>query len=226
MIQNYPSYPRHIVGRPNYEPIDVIGFLSQRGFYVGRTTSMSKDQFSLESIKESFKSGSEIKDSTIKNGISVNLLSVYKKKDMKFLAIEDKENPRFHVPLELGKIGVRPMAGEYTFDVSKQYYGFKIASLKTLEIETTYKAKGISPTNKIRFDIEHSPTMSNFWHFNIVLWGQDAYLGSWIKLQCPDIISNGTFKKLAYAIFPVLAEKILLPKNMRAKKLNKKYYSK
>lgn len=226
MMQQYPSYPRHIIGKPNYKIIDKIGFLSQKGFYIGRTTAIQKEQFLFDNIKESFKSGVEIKYSTLKNGISVNLLAVYKKKDMKFFAIEDKEKPCFHVPMKLGFLGKRPIAGEYLFDASKNYYGFKIATLKALEIELTYKAKGIMPANKIHFDIEHSPTMSNFWHFNIVLWGQDSISGEWIKLRCPEIISNATFEKIAYAIFPILAEKIILPKKMRAKKINKKYYSK
>lgn len=224
MIQNYPSYPKRIIGKKSFTKIEAIGTLVQRGFYVGRTVTHPIIPFKLDSVQDSFKSGREVKDSTIKNGISVNLLSVYKKKDMKFSPIEDRNNPRFHIPFQFGKIGNRLMVGEYSFDRSKQYYGFEVSSLRALEIDFTYKANGIIPTSKIRFNIEHSPTMSNFWHFNIFLWGQDSNTKEWMKLESP-IVSNSTFKKIACAIYPFLAEKIVMPKGLRVKKLNKKYYT-
>lgn len=66
--------------------------------------------------------------------------------------------------------------------------------------------------------------MCNFWHFNIFIWGQDSSSKKWIKLECPNIISNKTFEKIAIAVLPILAKKIVEPKVMRARKLNKKYY--
>ena len=38
------------------------------------------------------------------------------------------------------------------------------------------------------------------------------------------VVSNSTFKKIAIAAFPILAKKIVKPKAMRARKLNKKYF--
>lgn len=226
MTLNYPNYPKHIVGKSNFTKIDKIGFLKHRGFFVGRTTSMDASLFSNEAIIESFEAGLEIKDSTIKNGISVNLISIYKKKDMKFAPIENRNEPRFHISFEEGADGCLPQAREYTYDNAKKYYGFKVSQIQDFEILFAYKANGISPSNKIRFKIEHSPTMCNFWHFNIFLFGQDCFSGKWIKLECPKNVSNNTFKKIANAIFPFLAKKIIMSKIVRARKLNKKYFTK
>ena len=226
MILNYPSYPKHIVGKSNFGKIDSIGFLKQRGFFVGRTTSIDPDSFDIEAIARDFSTGKEVKDSTVKNGISVNLIAVYKKKDMKFSPIDDKTAPRFHTPFKWNSNACLPQNGQYTYNRKQRYYGFNIARLQDCEISFAYKANGITPSDKIRFKIEHYPTMCNFWHFNIFIWGQVSSSKEWIKLECPKYVSNGTFKKIAIAAFPLLAKIIVGPKVMRARKLNKKYFIK
>lgn len=224
MRLNYPNYPKHIIGKSNFKKIDNVDFLKHRGFFIGRTTSLGADSFSIDAVKDSFAKGREVKDTTIKNGISVNLISIYKKYDMKFFPIEDKQDPQFHVPFIWKSDGCLPQIGDYKYNNAQRYYGFKISQIQDLEISFVYKANGIAPTDKIRFKIEHSPTMCNFWHFNIFIWGQDSVSKEWIKLECPMVVSNSTFKKIAIAAFPLLAKKIVKPKVMRARKLNKKYF--
>ena len=225
MTLNYPNYPKHIVGKSNFKKIDNVGFLKHRGFFIGRTTSIDANPFSINAVKDSFAEGKEVKASTVKNGISVNLISIYKKNDMKFFPIEDKNNPRFHVPFIQNSDGCLPQIEEYKYNKAQRYYGFKISQIQDFEISFVYKANGIIPTDKIRFKIEHSPTMCNFWHFNISVWGQDSISKKWIKLECPMVVSNSTFKKLAIAAFPFMAKKIVEPKVMRSRKFNKKYYT-
>lgn len=224
MTLNCPNYPKRIVGKFNFKKIDNVGFLKQRGFFVGRTTSIDTDSFSIDAVKDSFAEGKEVKDSTVKNGISVNLISIYKKNDMKFFPIEDKNNPRFHIPFIWNSDGCQPQVGEYRYNNVQRYYGFKISQIQDFEISFVYKANGIMPTDKIRLRMEHYPTKCNFWHFNIFIWGQDSSSKMWIKLECPKVVSNSTFKKIAIAAFPILAQKIVKPKVIRARKLNKKYY--
>ena len=223
MTLNYPNYPKHIVGKSKFKKIDKIGFLKNRDFFVGRTTSINTDEFSIDAVKDSFAEGKEVKASTVKNGISVNLISIYKKKNMKFSPIEDKSNPRFHLLFVWNSDGCTPQVGEYKYNNTQRYYGFKISQIQDFEISFAYMAKSITTTDKIRFKIEHCPTMCNFWHFNVYIWGQNASTMEWMKL-CPDIISNKTFEKIAIAALPILAKKIVEPKVMRARKLNKKYY--
>lgn len=88
MTPNYPNYPKHIVGKSNFKKIENVGFLEYRGFFVGRTTSIDAESFSINTVKDSFAEGKEVKASTVRNGISVNLISIYKKNDMKFIPIE------------------------------------------------------------------------------------------------------------------------------------------
>lgn len=223
MTLNYPNYPKHIVGKSNFKKIDNVSFLKHRGFFIGRTTSIDANPFSINAIKDSFAEGKEVKASTVKNGISVNLISIYKKNDMKFFPIEDKNNPRFHVPFIQNSDGCLPQIGEYKYNKAQRYYGFKISQIQDFEISFAYMAKSITTTNKIRLMMEHCPTMCNFWHFNINIWGQNASSMEWMKLNS-DIISNKTFEKIAIAALPILAKKIVEPKVMRARKLNKKYY--
>ena len=224
MRLNYPNYPKHIIGKSNFKKIDNVGFLKHRGFFIGRTTSLGADSFSIDVVKESFAEGREVKDTTVKNGISVNLISIYKKNDMKFFPVEDKQDPQFHIPFIWNSDGCLPQIGDYKYNNAQRYYGFKISQIQDFEISFVYKANGIAPTDKIRLKIEHCPTMCNFWHFNIFIWGQDSLSKEWIKLECPAVVSNGTFKKIAIAAFPILAKKIVKPKVMRARKLNKKYF--
>lgn len=225
MTFRYPNYPKHIVGLLNFKKIDNVGFLKNRGFFVGRTTSIDVNSFFIDAVKDSFAEGKEVKDSTVKNGISVNLISIYKKNYMKFFPIEDKNRPRFHSPFNWNSDGCIPKAGEYKYNKAQRYYGFKISQIQDLEISFAFKANGITLTDRIRFKIEHCPTMCNFWHFNIFIWGQDSISKEWIKLECPTVVSNKTFKKIAIAAFPILAKKIVKPKVMRALQLNKKYYT-
>lgn len=224
MTFNYPNYPKHIVGKSNFKKIENVGFLEYRGFFVGRTTSIDAESFSINTVKDSFAEGKEVKASTVRNGISVNLISIYKKNDMKFFPIEYKDNPRFHLLFAWDSDGCLPQVGEYKYNNTQRYYGFKISQIQNFEISFAYTAKCITPTDKIRFKIEHCPTMCNFWHFNIFILGQDSSSKKWIKLECPNIISNRTFEKIAIAALPILAKKIVEPKVMRARKLNKKYY--
>lgn len=223
---NYPAYPKQLCGRENFKKIENVELLKRRNFFVSRTTNMDSECFSDEAIVNSFESGCEVKDSTVKNGISVNLIARYKKKHLKFFPIEDKTSPRFHLEFSWNTNGCKPQVGEYSYNHRMKYYGFRISQIHDMEISFAYKANGISPSDKIRVRLEHCPTMSNFWHFNMFLWGKDVNSGKWVKLEIQKHISNGTFKKIAMATFPHLAKKIVIPKMIRARKLNKKYYTK
>lgn len=66
MRLNYPNYPKHIIGKSNFKKIDNVGFLKHRGFFIGRTTSLGVDSFSIDVVKESFAEGREVKDTTVK----------------------------------------------------------------------------------------------------------------------------------------------------------------
>lgn len=51
MTLNYPNYPKHIVGKSNFKKIENVGFLEYRGFFVGRTTSIDAESFSINTVK-------------------------------------------------------------------------------------------------------------------------------------------------------------------------------
>lgn len=70
MTLNYPNYPKHIIGKSNFKKIDNVAFLKHRGFFIGRTTSLGADSFSIDVVKESFAEGKEVKDTTVKRNIS------------------------------------------------------------------------------------------------------------------------------------------------------------
>ena len=60
MRLNYPNYPKHIIGKSNFKKIDNVDFLKHRGFFIGRTTSLGADSFSIDVVKESFAEGREV----------------------------------------------------------------------------------------------------------------------------------------------------------------------
>ena len=117
--------------------------------------------------------------------VLINFIQIYEQKDSK----------------------LRNLRNLNKYNNTQRYYGFKISQIQNFEISFAYTAKYITPTDKIRFKIEHCPTMCNFWHFNIFIWGQDSSSKKWIKLECPNIISNKTFEKIAIAVLPILAKR-------------------
>lgn len=109
-------------------------------------------------------------------------------------------------------------------DVEALYANFKAAytNAKTLKEEKAdleiypkdlwdYLNRGkLSSEFLLRYyilDIKKEPEDSIFGHFNIYIWGQDSLSKEWIKLECPAVVSNSTFKKIAIAAFPILAKR-------------------
>lgn len=105
------------------------------------------------------------------NGISVNLLSVFRVRDASFF-IYDKELTR---DWNFRQKTVKAPHSLVSYNRNQGFYGFRIKDIE--QINTTfqiYDDKGNPKrTDNLSCKVEHCPNKVNFWHFNIYLYGEE-----------------------------------------------------
>lgn len=162
---NYRRYPRYMFPRKDYHRIPHIETLKSYSilrYMIGE--SMPPDTLiDFDTMKRT------MKDAHFYNGMSVNLLSKFKKEDAVYF-IADKDltdywNYRSKSPKVLKKF--------ISFKEDQGYYGFRIGDVESIESTfDVYNKKGdVERTDKVFCKVEHWPTRVNFWHFNIFLYG-------------------------------------------------------
>lgn len=133
------------------------------------------------------------------NGMSVNLLSVFRVRDASFF-IYDKDLTQdwnFHQ-----RIVKAPHSLVY-YNPNQGFYGFRIKDIE--QISTTfqiYDDKGKPKrTDDLLCQVEHCPNRVNYWHFNIYLYGEEKLQDGKIRrYRLQDELKQGKVTKVASTI--------------------------
>ncbi len=169
-------------------------------------------------LKQHFKKSMQSKEFV--DGVSVNLLSVFRKKDVllrpNYTAHPDWENN--WVPNSTTE---RPLIEDIYHDKRRSYFGFRIKDLNTITFEYFPIKKADSPTmtpKQLTLRVEHRPSKINFWHCNIFISEKDT------DVDIRNVFDDKVIMRMAKQVIPYLIPHALLPCVMKGKKIDKTLY--
>lgn len=213
-------YPKHLYPSKRYKKIVVDAFLDEHIL-----VRYTKDNAPLHPNEKNI--GSHLCASRFYNGCSVNLLSVYKKCDVRYIVEGNSSSPH-HQEWTEGTSCFPLRISDYRYKKDRGYIGVKIKDILAVNImKIEIKINGTKlRDDKVFFKIEHSPTKCNFWHFNIVIYGVNSTNGEEYRLRDLDGFSSNQMTKIATALIHQLEGFLLRPFEIKRKYLPKRYYTK
>lgn len=211
-------YPEHLYPSKLYKKIVVDASLDN--FVLLRYT---KDNAPLKPDEKNL--GSHLCASRFYNGCSVNLLSVYKKCDARYVVLGKSTSPQ-HQDWKEGNSHFPLRLSDYKYLKKRGYIGVAIKDVHSVYIaKREIKINGTKlRDDKVFFKIEHSPTRCNFWHFNIMIYAVNSHTGKEYRLRDLNGYSQSQMTKVATALIHQLEQYILRPHQMKKHYLPKRYY--
>lgn len=171
----------------------------------------------VSQLESNFKSSIQSKEFV--DGVSVNLLSVFRKKDVLL-------RPNYTLHQEWVNEWVpntttnRPTQDVF-HDKKHSYFGFRIRDLSTVTFNY-HPIKGIDEPTMAPMDlflrVEHRPSKINFWHCNIFISEQGT------NVDIRKVFDEKVIKRMAKQVVPHLLRYALLPSAMKGKKVEKGLY--
>lgn len=165
-----------------------------------------------------------MRDSQFYEGLSVNLLSRFKKRDAIFW-VDDKhltsywDNKSTAPKVPLTKLLEIHNPG---------YFGFLISDIE--KIESTfqiYKQNGkVERTDIVRCKAVHCPTKVNFWHYNIFLYGEKLVNNQPVEYLLSEELTKNKVASVASILMEDFYECLKLGSQLHSKSLPKKLYKK
>lgn len=223
--KQYREYPKYMNPRKDYHKIfrskHLDDMMILRFMYKDQAISRmpSEDSFTLALMQDYMKEGHFV------NGISCNLLSVFKKRDAIFwVKNQQLTNQDWNLKSPTKHISKK----DYDIYLDPGYFGFCIKEVEQLSTTIDiYDDKGC----KIRNDdvvckVEHCPNIVNFWHFNIFLYGIDKSDNSIRIYRLDNEVSVNKVKKTAKTLMGDFFEILLTHSKLSEKPLPYQLYRK
>lgn len=212
------KYPHRVLPRTDYKKIVVDAFLDN--FFLLR--------YALGDI--SIKKGDtnyarHFKASQFFDGLSVNLLSVFRKQDAAFKVLGSADDPQ-HQEWQEGNDPFSLDEGMLKYSRYRGFVGIKIKDLNKAKIDKrAIKIDGVTiREDEVHFTLEHAPTLCNFWHFNIHIEGINSNNHEYYLLRNEEGYKNSQLSKVAADLLHQIEDYVVSRKRMRAYKLPKTYY--
>ena len=164
-------YPKRILPRQNYKNMGQLQGVHLGKFFLVRTAPDNKPIKSHEDLLNRL--GELMKASQFRSGgLSVTLLSRYKKKDCRYI-VSYEANSEYSKYWNPGEPAVRPQSCDVGYKKNRGYIGIGICDVLAASKRMDLKKGGVSIGNhRITLIVEHKPTKSNFWHCEMVLYGE------------------------------------------------------
>lgn len=215
-----PYYPKHMYPKGTWHRIPQCAKVSRMMVlrFIYQSKMPNGGFISLDMMK------SFMRDSQFYEGLSVNLLSRFKKRDTIWW-VDDKQLTTYwdyqstapRVPLTKLKAIYNP-----------GYFGFFISDIE--KIESTfqiYKQNGkIERTDIVRCKAVHCPTKVNFWHYNIILYGEKVVNNQPVEYLLSDELSKSKVASVASLLMEDFYDCLKLGSQLHGKPLPKKLYKK
>lgn len=210
-------YPRRLLPSSNYHKMESIKGIGNH--FVLRATPKGICVRKKIHLKNNFRACMQSKEFV--DGVSVNLLSVFHKKDILF-----KADYRLHPEWELDwdEISSTPRPnGDVVRERQRGYFGFRVRDLSTIFFDY-FPIKGVDdptmPPMHLTLRMEHRPTKLNFWHCTIFICEQDTLS------DIRHTFDEKVIKRMAKCAVPLIQNIVLLPKSTKEKRISKKFFSK
>jgi len=218
-------YPRRILPRHNYKNMGILPCLYFGKFFLVRTAPDNKPIKSHEDLLNRI--GDLMKASQFRSGgLSVTLLSRYKKKDCRYI-VDYSSNPEYSNYWIQGDKAVRPLSQDVQYKRDRGYIGVGICDVLAASKQMDLKKDGVSIGNhKITLIVEHKPTKSNFWHCEMVLYGEhitDKSDQKYVK-RLLDITSKTVVENVGGEMLAQLKAAMRLPNEMKEYSLLGSFY--
>lgn len=218
------KYPNHLLPKSNYKYIRLDAWMNQ--MFVIRFTEDGNELASQTELVENIHS--HFKSSRWFNGISVCLLGPYRKNDVRY-QLKRYVVKRFSKTWKQGS-RVKPPKNKHLFCADRGYLGIKIADVNAVKFDFDCEYK--DGNNKKRrkdtcyLKIEHSPTKSLFWHFNIWLCSKNGITGITFtnEVGIDALPSKNNFGRRADAAVDILRNYVLMPDKLKEIQLPQNYY--
>lgn len=208
-------YPRRLLPSSNYHKMMSLNGIGN--LFVLRAIPKGFCVRTKVHLKQNFKACMQSKEFV--DGVSVNLLSVFKKKDILI-----KPNYRLHPEWESDwdEISSTPRPSEDVIrERQRGYFGFRVRDLSTVLFDY-FPIKGVdAPTMSpihLTLRMEHRPTKLNFWHCTIYICEQDSLS------DIRHTFDEKVIKRMAKCAVPLIQNIALLPKATKEKRISKKKY--
>lgn len=218
-------YPQHLLPNRRYKLITLDEWMHQ--MYVLRFAEGDIDIPNEDILRESIPL--HFKDSRWLEGISVSLCGPFRKMDVGYI-IKPYKREKLSRPWKVGK-GVRqPKAKHAYINQERGYMGMKIEDVLEVKFPYTLKYKEGTETkertDECKLVLEHAPTHTNFWHFNIWIESHNTKDDVIFTTESGQkkLPSNNNMKKRAQACFEMLRDIVCMPDQTREIKLPQQYY--
>lgn len=220
-------YPQHLLPSRRYKMIRLDDWMKR--MFVIRYTEGGVKIPNEQSLRNDVPL--HFKDSRWMKGMSVSLCGPFRKKDVGYI-IKPYKLDRFSKAWKLGK-GVRiPKPKHVEWNPEKGFLGLNIGNLQEVRFPYRFEYKDGNEkktrTDQCCLKLEHAPTQSNFWHFNIWIESYNTADNTFftIKVSPKELPSASNMKKRAQAAIELLTDIVCMPDKTKEISLPQQYYIK
>lgn len=212
-------YPRHLLPKFYYKRLRPTAIPPQAHFlrYIDDQQIFTKDDI-LNNCDKIFS------PSHFPNGCSMNILSIFTKDDVKY-KLEKTDSPIFE-PWEEGIRYYKPKDEEVTINEDRRFCGIDYSKVRNYEVDVKYLDRlQKKKSGSASYVFEHSPVLTNFWHYNMFL--KISSFEEKTEIVCKhqnSEISDSQIKKLIVAQIDDLKDFLLMPSEMKSCKINRLQY--
>lgn len=220
-------YPKRLLPCPHFKDLGALDTSLLGSFVLIRTAPDNNPIASIEDLHS--RVGDLMKASQFRSGgVSLSLLSVYRKKDNAII-VNYKANKNYSKYWTAGEEAIRPKRKNIRYKRDRGYFGFSINDLETLSKKMDIKKNGSSiGEHIITLKAIHKPTLSNYWHCEIVLFGElvvKKQTDVSYKKELLQITSKNIVESVGEEMLKMLKPHFILEKQIKEQTLPKSYYS-
>lgn len=209
------TYPHRLLPQARFKVIS--SFKGLGNHYILRLAPKGVVIKNVTQLKSNFKCSIQSKEFV--DGVSVNLISVFRKKDV-LLRPNFALHPDWEKDWKPNTTTDRPMQDVIHYK-KHSYFGFRIRDLSTITFRY-HPIKNIDEPTMAPIDlflrVEHRPSKINFWHCNIFISEQGT------NIDIRKEFDEKVIKRMAKIVIPYLLKYALLPTAMKGKKVEKGLY--
>lgn len=218
-------YPNCILPKLSYKEMGNLSNTHFGKFFLVRTVPDNRPVKSYKDLLE--RMGDIMKASHFTSGgMSFFLLSRYRKKDTRYI-VDYSANKEYSAYWHLIEKPVCPLSRHVTYKKNRGYVGIEIGDVLAVSKPINLKKSGVDiGKHKVTLIIEHKPTKSNFWHCEMVLFGElitEDPEKKYVK-RLLDITSKTVVQQVGGEMLDKLKDVMKLPDEMKEYSLPGAFY--
>lgn len=211
------KYPIRLLPSKTYKELGRLSSVLNSDYVLIRTAPDNKPISSYDNLL--FRLSELMKASQFrKGGVSMSLLGRYKKKD-NCIIVNYKADNRYSEYWHQGDSCKRPKRKNIRYRRDRGYFGIPIKAIEAVSKMSKLKKDGANiGMHKITMQVIHKPTLSNYWHCEIVLYGElipDKPNIQPYNKPLLEITSKTVTENIGGELLEMLKQDMLLPQVMK-----------